>query len=221
VDSLRSVQFQQELREAGYVESSNPRDIDIGQKLSVLRTHIARWRNHKPSKVETVDLSSNIHQKRDPVFSGGILSHWSVKNPLDFKYLPARLDLVQLASPNKGTHMKKWHVWEPKISVRQHWMDPTQDLLVLLELLDSLDEEGQPAPTVRLRVLLISIQNSPLVTRFICEVCPQTDPIKMSPGLAFSITKLKTRQVKTGMAVGGTHRSRYPVDCCSPNSHTP
>jgi hypothetical protein len=128
IDSLRLLQFRLELRDAGYVESGNPRNIDIGEKLSVLRTHMSRLRNHSPSSVDLLDLDDNLYPGCNPVFSGGVLSSWSLHSS------SSRLDLVQLPSLNKGTQLKSWYISEQKFDVVKHWMDPASDLLVLLDI---------------------------------------------------------------------------------------
>jgi hypothetical protein len=137
IGSLCELQFRLELDAAGYVEPDNSRaDIDIGEKLSILRNHMSRWREHTPSSVEEIYLRGQYHGSRvsnggtGPLFSGGVLARWSAVDV--GSYLPLRLDLVQLPSPNKGTSLKKWHVTEPTVPVRRYWLEPRYDLLVLL-----------------------------------------------------------------------------------------
>jgi hypothetical protein len=101
-----------------------------------LRDHLSRWREHAPSDVQEIDLGGTYnglgltHDSFDPVFSDGVLAHWSAISVNS--YLPIRLDLAQLPSPSKGTKLKEWHIIEPMIPVKRYWFEPKYDLLILL-----------------------------------------------------------------------------------------
>jgi hypothetical protein len=83
----------------------------------------------------------------DPLFYGGVLAHWTCARP-DPNF-SLRLDVAQVASPNKGADTKLWTVFEEKVHAHDFWMEPKYDLLVLFEAVGAPEESNKLLVRVR------------------------------------------------------------------------
>jgi hypothetical protein len=126
------------------------------ERLSILRQHMFRRRSLTPSRVDKLwdntngDANNGAHNRVVggwlPRFAGGTLAHLVTELSSDHKK-SNRLNVVQLASLNKGTDMLLWEVYEHKITIEDFWIEPNLDLLVLL---GTHSESGQGTCVVRI-----------------------------------------------------------------------
>ncbi|KAG8791521.1 hypothetical protein FRC12_008947, partial [Ceratobasidium sp. 428] len=179
IESLLELQFQTALRDAGYVESQHSRpNISIGEKLSILKSHLQGWNDVSASSVKSFDLYGTYnghglaHDDIEPLFFDGILARWSTSS-CDVR-LPLMLDLVQLPSPNKGLAFKGWHITEQTIEVDNYWLEPKYNLLVLL----SIHQQAQNTMSYRFHLRTLSTNEPHPSTN------TQTRPLRLelSPG---------------------------------------
>jgi hypothetical protein len=125
------LQYLLELDNCGYVEPLHPRtDLDYTEKIELLRSHRTRWND--PSSI-TPDLHELPFRESLPVYSltKGVFS-WGHRD--EATYFISQIYFLQLPSKNRGTDSKHWSISDLPLNVRYFWIDPEQDLLILLDI---------------------------------------------------------------------------------------
>lgn len=138
IDASGELQYVLELYSLGYVLPDNPRqELTYAARLEILREHRKRWDSIMDTKPTRYTLhppatgrTSSYH------FYGGV---YALGWPLSPGSGPARrLDLYQLPSVNKGIEYRHWSHPDVGADIYDLTMEPDLDLLVLLELGESL-----------------------------------------------------------------------------------
>jgi hypothetical protein len=98
-----------------------PGGLTTSERLELLRSYEASWKNLEWSEYNTVSYPEG----RAWEFYGNVWAHSRGSNAIDFVQLPSRL---------RGIPMQQWTL-RFDIDVRDFSMDPSQDLLVIIETL--------------------------------------------------------------------------------------
>ncbi|KAG9077603.1 hypothetical protein FS749_010506 [Ceratobasidium sp. UAMH 11750] len=127
IDTNDYLQYKLELDACGYVEPLHPRtDLSYAAKTEMLRKRNAWWSN--PTSVTPVRYElPGYDTKGRGIFKNGTFM-WNQ----DVDGGGERLVFYQLPSANKGTEFKQWSI-DLENKYFGLWIDPEQDLLVVVE----------------------------------------------------------------------------------------
>lgn len=120
-----------DLDACGYIEPVNPRlDLTYLEKIDVLRNHRRRWNNLDSINANAIHFSD--------------VSAWDYTDGFFVRLSrqTRRLHFYQLPSRNRGVEYKYWVTPDLGVNIRDFGVDPTQDLLVLLEVQTPLHDQG-------------------------------------------------------------------------------
>jgi len=119
VHDCTALQYCIELAVAG-MEDGPPSSVSAAERLNRLRQYKAAWDSLKWVRDETIDMSGHLWE-----LYGGVLAQYdSVGQSLNFRQLP---------SDSRGIECQVWSVEILGTRLRDFAMDPSQDLLVLIE----------------------------------------------------------------------------------------
>ncbi|KAJ1310916.1 hypothetical protein OPQ81_009428 [Rhizoctonia solani] len=139
IEESAELQYFIELYSFGYVPPSNPRnDILYTEKLQLIKEHKERWTSTSWTQVDTYPLKKRNSNSSCSTydFYGGIYAQgFSLPGVGEHT---RRLDFYQLPSVNRGTPWRQWSFEDVGVDVRDFVMQPDYDLLVLLEMNQSL-----------------------------------------------------------------------------------
>jgi hypothetical protein len=109
-------------------------DLTYAEKIELLRNHAKRW-NH-PGSVVPVRCEVPINEPLSKYkFSKGVFA-WALRH--EGTNFIRQIHFLQLPSQNRGTDSKHWCISEVPMNVRHFRADPEQDLLVLLEISETV-----------------------------------------------------------------------------------
>jgi hypothetical protein len=101
-----------------------PGGLTTSERLELLRSYEAAWKNLEWSQHHT--FSYLMVPSSDWKLCGNVWAHSKGSNAIDFVQLPSRL---------RGIPMRQWSL-RFDFGVRDFSMDPSQDLLVIIEIIN-------------------------------------------------------------------------------------
>ena len=117
------LQYKQELSIAGLEDGDEEFEMDVSQRLNLLREHQKAWDNFDFTSELFVDLEQDCFFTCQEI-QGGVLSQKATDRSITFIQIPSKI---------RGISHKKWSVENLDFEFTAYTFDPSQDLLVLFE----------------------------------------------------------------------------------------
>lgn len=115
------MQYKTELILAG-MENGPPSNLLVADRLKILRTHQAAWRDLNWTSEKTISMMPMTQGSLWELY-GGVLAQSRSRDVLCFTRLPSQI---------KGIEEEQWEVQLP-VQMRDFAMDPSQNLLIAIE----------------------------------------------------------------------------------------
>ncbi|TFK45325.1 hypothetical protein OE88DRAFT_1740424 [Heliocybe sulcata] len=118
IDDSVALQYKIELAVAG-MEDGPPSSIDLAERLRRLQNYTKAWRDMAFSPSENIRFDGHYWE-----LYGGVLATSAGDSTLIFNKLPGHA---------RGIKSRQWRIEEVGFPIRDFKMDPSQDLLVMLD----------------------------------------------------------------------------------------